>query len=722
MKKPFYSIGIIFKNEIRCLERCLKSLQPLRNAVPCELVMADTGSSDGSREVAERYADILFDFPWVDDFSAARNAVMDRCSGAWYLSIDADEWLAENIDELVLLSKDQKQPLNFGGVTLRNYKSFDLEKGQNYVEFVAVRLLRMSTGIHYKGCIHESWSNPDGSTLEIMTLSKTMFYHDGYIYEDKAAEQAKRERNMALLKKKLRENPNHLQTLIECVDSSKHHGIESAEYARQSVELVGQKCPTWDRFGGVVFRNAVSVAQLHQLPEMEEWIRQGVACFPDSIFVRVDLAYYAFVYYFDEKKYNEAAYWGEAYCKGLADYFAGNYNTSESTRGVLEFASPFWERKISVLLPQVYLELNEPEKALAGIRNVKGGELEDDRQIELCVNMLMRIQRTTQLDAAAVVNAFWNQINLPFPDKAMAEKRRIEFLRVAANALTKNYRDDELTREEFKRHSYTVFHSLIDHKDCELGTAVVALETDDQAELERLLDSVENWNEFSIYALEHAILGGVRFPLASKALNIEEMDVFAARMSRKDSPLVGLAILAAEEDLAENWQSLAWARGLALAAVKTCDWVDSKQGMELCQAFAKIENMFLPRYYAPELLCDENIRMLPPMHRFGWYCGKAFWALDAGDPAEYVRLLRKGLDICPEMKSMVEFLLTQLEESQRVQATPELLSLAEQVRTLLSMYPADDPAVEALKQSAAYQKVAHLIEGPDLGVFGGLPQ
>ena len=53
---------------------------------------------------------------------------------------------------------------------------------------------------------------------------------------------------------------------------------------------------------------------------------------------------------------------------------------------------------------------------------------------------------------------------------------------------------------------------------------------------------------------------------------------------------------------------------------------------------------------------------------------------------------------------------------------PELLALAEQVRTLLAAYPADDPAVEALKQSAAYQKVAHLIEGPELGVFGGLSQ
>ena len=44
--KPVLSIGMIFKNEIRCLERCLKSLQPLREAVPCELVMSDTGSDD----------------------------------------------------------------------------------------------------------------------------------------------------------------------------------------------------------------------------------------------------------------------------------------------------------------------------------------------------------------------------------------------------------------------------------------------------------------------------------------------------------------------------------------------------------------------------------------------------------------------------------------------------------------------------------------------------
>ena len=97
MPTPLISIGIIFKNDIRCIERCLKALQPLRDAVPAELVIADTGSTDGSREVAEKYADILIDFPWIDDFAAARNSVLKRCSGKWFMFVDTDEYLDEDV-------------------------------------------------------------------------------------------------------------------------------------------------------------------------------------------------------------------------------------------------------------------------------------------------------------------------------------------------------------------------------------------------------------------------------------------------------------------------------------------------------------------------------------------------------------------------------------------------------------------------------------------------
>ena len=131
MSTPLLSIGIIFKNEIRCLERCLKSLQPLRDALPCEVVMADTGATDGSRAVAERYADILFDFPWVNDFSAARNAVMERCSGKWYMTIDCDEWVGADIQGFVTFLTAQHE-FDFGGVIIRNYNTLELEAGTEY--------------------------------------------------------------------------------------------------------------------------------------------------------------------------------------------------------------------------------------------------------------------------------------------------------------------------------------------------------------------------------------------------------------------------------------------------------------------------------------------------------------------------------------------------------------------------------------------------------------
>ena len=42
------------------------------------------------------------------DFSKARNAVIERCRGKWCLTIDADEYFAGNVEELISLVKDSK--------------------------------------------------------------------------------------------------------------------------------------------------------------------------------------------------------------------------------------------------------------------------------------------------------------------------------------------------------------------------------------------------------------------------------------------------------------------------------------------------------------------------------------------------------------------------------------------------------------------------------------
>ena len=200
--KPVLSIGIIFKNEIRCLERCVKSLQPLRDAVPCELVMADTGSDDGSREIAEKYADIFFDFPWINDFAVARNALIDRCSGEWYLSLDADEWLDEDIRQLVrFLTQPERWDRPLCGVMLRNYYTLDLDGESN--DFLAVRMARLSTGARFTGAIHELWDLPG----PIRALEHTLLHHDGYVNLSEDWNKKKRERNMALLEAELEKDP-----------------------------------------------------------------------------------------------------------------------------------------------------------------------------------------------------------------------------------------------------------------------------------------------------------------------------------------------------------------------------------------------------------------------------------------------------------------------------------------------------------------------------------
>ena len=62
----------------------------------------------------------------------------------------------------------------------------------------------------------------------------------------------------------------------------------------------------------------------------------------------------------------------------------------------------------------------------------------------------------------------------------------------------------------------------------------------------------------------------------------------------------------------------------------------------------------------------------------------------------------------------LEYLTEHTPELQLPPPSPELLALAEQVRTMLAAYGPEDPAVQAIKASPVYQRVAYLIEEGNL--------
>src|SRR5215475_6160572 len=88
---------LIVKDEIDHLGDCLAALRPCVD----QLVIVDTGSTDGTAALARAEADVFASFPFRGDFSAARNAAIERADGDWIIFLDADE----------RFPADQHQPL-----------------------------------------------------------------------------------------------------------------------------------------------------------------------------------------------------------------------------------------------------------------------------------------------------------------------------------------------------------------------------------------------------------------------------------------------------------------------------------------------------------------------------------------------------------------------------------------------------------------------------------
>lgn len=700
MDKPVLSIGIIFKDDIRSIKRCLKALQPLRDTAACELVMADTGSTDGSRAVAEQYADVLFAFPWINDFAAARNAVIERCSGEWFLSVDTDEYLDEDISELVGVLRANDPSTNLYQVNIRNHRTYEMDGA--YSDFYTLRMVRLTPGTRYKGEIHESWTGIERLGPPV-NLPHTVFHHDGYV--DMGNNTVKLERNMSLLRQKVKLEPQNLLVRLQMVES----GVREKDYIenlRKTVALVRRHVLGWEIFGPPIMRYAFVIAKDRNLPELEQWKRHALEWFPESYFTRIDVNGQCMLSAYGREDYAECVRLGGELMTAYEDLRAGRGDINCQMYSTLQMASPHYEQLFRLMMAVSCLEERQPERSLSYLEAMDFTQLDGELTANLA-KTFCSLRCRSDLEFDDLTLAAWEGITTPKPSEKRAEERRAIFMLNASTAFTPQYRREEDVKGY--RHAYALFAPLAGK--CGIGTAAAIMSSENPGEITALLGTVEKWNELPFPALSWAILRGVEFPLPEQPMSVEALDGLASRLAGDWDTLVELLETVVSRDFSMNWQSLTWARSLALSAVRSCKWNSAEQGTKLARTFAVVGNAYLPRCYSPEILLEKNLRALPPMDRFGWYCAQAFDCLEAGDTLGYVRLLRAGLNSYEGAKPMVEFLLDHTPELQAPPPSPELLELAEKVKTMLTAYPPDDPAVTALKTSEVYQKVAYLIEG-----------
>jgi len=227
------SVGMIVKNEEKMLEACLEGLKPLLDALPSELVIVDTGSTDKTIEIAKRYTDKIFHFDWVNDFSAARNFGLEKCTGQWFMFLDADDHFAD-VGDMIEFFNNERIHKNYNNAyyITRNYTTMSFDE---YFSFRAHRIARRTADLRFEGAIHEYFIN----FYQPAYYFESYAWHYGYAFESGEAYKEKAKRNYILLEKELAKDPDDLRTINHIIPTMVDMDDERRALIERALTLAG---------------------------------------------------------------------------------------------------------------------------------------------------------------------------------------------------------------------------------------------------------------------------------------------------------------------------------------------------------------------------------------------------------------------------------------------------------------------------------------------------
>lgn len=228
--KLLISACYIVRNEADNLIRSLESFQGEAD----EVIVVDTGSTDATIAVAKAYDARVLSFPWIGDFSAARNFALEHALGEWILFLDADEYFTCETRGQLHRVLDKYSRANQLMIFLRN---LDTDTGEFLLDTYVPRIFRNREDFRYEGRIHEELCQNGEEIQGIATVPKEelALIHTGY---SSSVNKKKAERNLALLLEEIKtsKHPERLYMyLAEACD-----GVEDEEqamfYAEKDIE------------------------------------------------------------------------------------------------------------------------------------------------------------------------------------------------------------------------------------------------------------------------------------------------------------------------------------------------------------------------------------------------------------------------------------------------------------------------------------------------------
>ena len=275
----------IVRNEEKNLPRSIESVK----GVVDEMIVVDTGSTDGTMEIAKNLGATVIETQWTDDFSAPRNLALEHATGEWIIFLDADEYFpgdaASTLRQTIQLATQRRKI-----ALLIELLNIDVDDNNRLLDVTYICRV-FKRGLHYVGRIHEELRTADNRPIEKFlpvpnTISRLI--HTGYsggINRDKAA------RNLKMLLSEL-ETTNEPERIYGYIAQC-YNGLDDAanaeRYAKLDVER-GRKDTTFASSSHRILIKILSSADVDRLEDRLSEATRAVEDFPMMPEFRAELA------------------------------------------------------------------------------------------------------------------------------------------------------------------------------------------------------------------------------------------------------------------------------------------------------------------------------------------------------------------------------------------------------------------------------------------------
>ncbi len=189
-QSPGLSVCMIVRNESANIAEALTSFSPFAD----EIVVVDTGSSDGTKEIAAKFTSKVYDFEWVDDFAAARNFAMSKAGKSHQLWVDADDRITpENGNHI------QSLKALFDGKKAFYFRLENQQTDAPPTSCLQMRCTPIIPEVRFEGRVHEQiFPSTVRAGLDMVTTD-IVIRHMGYMSQE--IRMAKAKRNLSIMER-----------------------------------------------------------------------------------------------------------------------------------------------------------------------------------------------------------------------------------------------------------------------------------------------------------------------------------------------------------------------------------------------------------------------------------------------------------------------------------------------------------------------------------------